>query len=256
MHWFVVILVFWSSPVLALAESDCLSAPYTHAETAEQHHLAGLLAEIRVLLAPFPALTESLERFGPALCLADQLDGAEGYLDPEAMAIVLRRNVPRDLQLGILLHELRHLDQFGRGFCPSGTLTMQENARAVFAMEADASAISLLVAWEGLMMGQPAVWEALLNWPSQNDIAIRLAQEFFRSADPATMAAEAFAQWYARGDRRERYYVESCSAYLDRQDAGHALPGTGALPDEYLERLCLLPQGGRYFCAYPTGFSR
>lgn len=256
MRWFVAFLVFWSSPVFALAEKDCLRAPYTHAETAEQHHLVGLLSEIRLLLAPFPALAESLERFGPALCLADQLDGAEGYLDPEEMAIVLRRNVSRDLQLGILLHELRHLEQFGRGFCPSGTLTMQENARAVFAMEADASAISLLVAWEGLMTGQPAVWEALLNWPMQNDIAIRLAQEFLRSGDPAIMAQEAFAQWYARGDRRERYYIESCSAYLDRQDASHALPGTGALPAEYLDRLCLLPQGGHYSCADPAGFSR
>ena len=106
------------------------------------------------------------------------------------------------------------------------------------------------------MMGQHGVWQALMNWPTQNDIAIRLAQEFFRPGDPAIMASEAFAQWFESDNRRERYYVESCGAYLDRLDSGHVLPGRRILPDDYFERRCLLPQGGRYNCAFPAGSSR
>ncbi len=234
----------------------CLDAPYAAAETGEARYLADLLQDLRPTLARHPALEAALEDLAPALCLAREMGGAEGYFEPATMRIVLARGHPRGLHQAILLHELRHLEQFARGFCPSDELTMTEHARSVFALEADASAISLLLAWDRLLDGDTAVWEAMLNWPSQTDIAVALAQEFFLSGDPAAMAAAAFAQWYESDERRERYYVAACSAYLDRNEIAHALTPTGRLPADFLDRLCLLPAGGGYPCIERKGGRR
>jgi hypothetical protein len=243
-------------PAWASAETVCLPAPHVRVENADEGYLASLVADLRPTLAHIPALTAALEDLAPDLCLDEAMGGAEGYFDPATMRIVLARGHPRELHQAILLHELRHLEQFARGFCPSDELTQSEYARAVFAVEADASAISLLLAWQRLLDGDPGVWEAMINWPSQTDIAIVLAREYFYSADPEAMAAAAFAQWYEGDERRERYYVASCSAYLDRQDIANALPAIGRLADGFLDRLCLLPDGSRYPCAERDGGRR
>lgn len=255
MRWLVALpLLFLPAPVSA--EPVCLPAPYAEAEGEEARYLGGLLSGLRPTLDRHPALAAALDGLAPALCLADDMSGAEGYFDPARMQITLARGQPAAMHQGVLMHEFRHLEQFSRGFCPSDSLSRDEHTRLVFALEADASAIALLLAWERLIEGDPAVWEAMMNWPSQTDIAVVLAQEFFRSGDRATMAAAAFAQWYESAERRERYYVVACGAYLERLEIAKALTPTGRLPDDFLDRLCLLPQGGGYPCAEREGGRR
>jgi len=248
---FAVILLCGAARAGAL---PCLMPPHDRPEGEVQTHLAGLLADLRPLLDHAPAMALALHELGPALCLDDGLQGAEGYFEPDAMRIVLHGGLDRGLQLGILLHELRHLEQFHRGICPSDRLAIGDHARMVFAIEADASAISLLLAWQRLLAGDPAIWEALMNWPSQSDIAISLAQEFFASADEGRMAAAAFARWYALDQRREGYYVDSCQAYLDQQDRSRRLPQYDRLPPDFLTAICRLPDGRPYPCAEPDPF--
>jgi hypothetical protein len=255
MHRLLTLLLF-ALPAPARADPVCLPAPHLRAESADERYLAGLLADLRPTLARHPALTAALDNLAPALCLDDAMDGAEGYFEPAAMRIVLGRGQAPEMHQAILLHELRHLEQFARGVCPDDTLTRSDHARAVFALEADASAIALLLAWERLLDGEPAVWEAMINWPSQADIAVALGREYFASGEPAAMAAAAFAQWYEADERRERYHVAACSAYLDRQDIARALPPAGRLPEDFPARLCLLPAGGRYPCAERAGGRR
>ncbi len=244
----IAALILLLLPAVARADPVCLPPPYLHAQSEDEHYLAGLVAELRPTLARHASLIAALEELGPELCLAEVMSGAEGYFDPAAMRIVLARGHTPFLHQAIFLHELRHLDQFSRGFCPDDALMQADHVRAVYAMEADASAISLLLAWERLMEGEAGVWEAMLNWPSQADIAAEMAREFFRTGYATAMAATAFTQWYASETRRERYYVASCSAYLERREGAQSLPATGTLPEDFLDRLCRLPDGVRYPC--------
>lgn len=85
---------------------------------------------------PDPALPEMVEWLppalddAPALCITPRIDGAEGYLNVESREIVLDGGTAPDLQRGVLLHELRHLDQLARGFCPGNALSLRDIARA------------------------------------------------------------------------------------------------------------------------------
>lgn len=199
-----------------------------------------------------PSVAVALEGLAPVLCVAGRIDGAEGYLDVEQREIVLNGQAEPGLQRGILLHELRHLDQLARGFCPGNVLTVRDNARATYALEADASAVSLMLAWQRRAAGDAAAWEALADWPQQADIAVRFSEEMAAGADLPDAVAAAFDQWYARPDRRESYYLASCSDYLDREDRGRLLRGTATLPGDFLARLCLLPDGRPYPCVEPA----
>lgn len=238
----------------AAADRICLAYPWSApaAAGATEAGLRVLGQWLGPTLAEAPALAAAVAQVAPDLCLSTRLDGALGFFDAEAGQIVLDPDASPALQRGILLHELRHIDQFGRGFCPGNTLAPAENARATFAMEADASAVSLMLAWQRRAAGDPSAWEALADWPQQADIAARFAAEIAAGADLRAAAAAAFAQWYADPVRRDSYHLSSCSAYLDREDQGHLLRGDGALPGDFLARLCLLPDGAPYPCAEPA----
>ena len=225
----------------ALADRACVAWPWSGGDPAPA--LLGLAEWLEPTLGEAPALAAALEGLRPALCVARRIDGAEGYLDVARREIVLDGRAAPGLQRGILLHELRHLDQLARGFCPANALSLRDNARATYALEADASAVSLMLAWQRRAAGDAAAWEALAGWPQQADIAARFSEEMAAGAGLPEAVAAAFTQWYARPDRRESYYLASCSDYLDREDRGHLLRGTAALPGDFLARLCLLPDG-------------
>ncbi|MBV1902542.1 MAG: hypothetical protein KUG58_02790 [Marinosulfonomonas sp.] len=74
-----------------------------------------------------------------------------------------------------------------------------------------------------------------------SDIAGRFAAVIPERGNVAAAAWAAFDQWYTSEKRTERYYIASCSGYLDRQDQAHALPRYLLLADDYLARLCQLP---------------
>jgi len=252
----VLALLIFLLPAIARAEPVCIAPPHLATETEDERYLARLIADLRPTLSRHPTLTAALEDLGPDLCLAEETSGAKGQFDPATMRIVLARGHHRFLHQAILLQELRHLDQFARGLCPHDALTPSERARATRAMEADASAISILLAWERLMNGDAGVWEAMLAWPSQADIAVELAREFFRTGFPAAMAEAAFTQWYASNERRERDLGAACSTYLERREIAPTLPAQDELPDDFLDLLCLLPDGSRYPCADRDGRRR
>lgn len=238
----------------AAGGETCLSAPYRVAEDADglRIEIAALALWLEPTLAGAPSLSEAFAALQPDLCLSVGIEGAAGYLDIETRRIVLDARAAPGLQRGILLHEMRHLDQFHRGFCPDNTLTLRENARATFAVEADASAVSLLLAWQRRALGDAAAWEALAVWPQQADIAATLADAFAAGVDLPEAAAMAFAQWYAQGARRQTYYAVSCGDYLEREDRGRLPRGGATLPPDFLERLCVLPDGRPYACAEPA----
>jgi hypothetical protein len=245
-----------SIPVIGLvsiahATETCIEHPYDLPVAEDQYGLVAMYRDITTALVHFPSLAEALDSAEPDLCFSSVMDNALAYLDFDQNRIVISEGLSKGMRNGVFLHELRHLDQFVRGSCPSDDLAMKENARATFAMEADASAISLLVAWEMKENGDDYVWAALSLWPSQTDIAESFAKEMADTGNVALAVTAAFYQWYASSSRVDRYYAASCSDYLDRQDASHKLPMYQLIPDAFLEDLCTLPDGSSYECSFP-----
>ena len=236
----------------ARAGEVCLQAPFAGGG-AGAVELAALVTQARALIAGFPSLVEALEMPGLTICLADRLHSEHGYFEDETRRVVLSGALGQERALAVLLHELRHVDQARVGACPDPGLSMHENARAVFAMEADANAIALLVAWKAREEGDGALWAALAGWDRTADIAAAFAEGMEEGGTPARAASRAFAAWYGSQDRQEAYFLSSCMAYLDRSDRQHALPSYDEVAPEYFEALCRMPDGAAYPCAEPEG---
>ncbi len=251
------LLVFLSLFSASTATGEtCIGAPYDSTEDAAQRELSALYANVSTALVRFPSLAETMETRAPQLCTASQMDEALGFFDVDRNRIVLSEDLSGDMKLIILLHEIRHLNQFAVGACPSDDLAMEEYALATSLLEADSSAISLLVAWDMKERGNPRAWDALAAWPTQSDIAARFAEEMQVSGSVESAVSAAFEQWFASEARRESYYLSVCSGYLDRQDASKALPRYQLVPSDFYAELCKLPNGTRYRCSKPQSRAR
>lgn len=235
----------------ATAEEPCIEPPFEDATSPAQNELLELRGKLLAALEEFPSLLKTLDDRAPDLCFLNTTHDAYGYLDVSENRIYVARSLASAMQLGILLHEVRHLDQLQLGACASDDLAMAEYARAVFALEADASAVSLLIAWSMKDRGDPSVWQSLSSSEPQSDIATRFATEMDDSGDVGMALSAAFDQWYEREDRRSRYYLSTCSAYLDRQDQSKAIPRYQLLPDSFFRDLCRMPDGREYACSEP-----
>lgn len=227
------------------AQSDCGRYPFeSSAELAEIHEA---LSEA---VASYPGLTDSLNS-NLTFCLAEAMLSERGYYEPDERKIVLARDMSPGLTLAVAVHELRHVEQFDVGSCPSLDLSMKEHVRAVFAMEADASVTSLVVAAGLREQGRPAMWDALTHWPMQADLATRFDTILNETSDVGLAASAAFVAWYDNDVRRDSYYVAVCSNYLDKIDREHLLPKYDDLSGSYFEDLCRLPDGSPYKCSGP-----
>ena len=236
---------------LAHATEICIEHPYQSSAAEDEKGFIAIYQEIIPALDHFPSLAEALDNAAPDLCFSSLTGSTLAYLDVDENRIVISEGLSKDMQIGVFLHELRHLEQFVRGSCPSDDLAIKEYAHATFALEADASAISLLVAWDLKENGRGSAWSALASWPSQSDIAASFASEMAGTGDVALAVSAAFNQWYASSTRLEQYYLATCSDYLDRQDANHNVPLYQLVPDAFLENLCTLPDGSKYECSQP-----
>ena len=226
----------------------CLSSTGER-RTSAQAALLALMDGMAPVFEAFPTYRDRLTTQATDVCLSASLHDARGYFSPEDNVIILQSDLPRDVQVAILIHELRHLEQYATGNCPTDRLAMSENARATLALEADASATSLFIANALKDAGQPETWAALAAWPTHKDIAAAFASELGASGDPRKATTAAFAQWYASPWRRENYYRASCSSYLDRQDSTKSLPQYNKIAPGFFKRLCRLPDGSPYDCA-------
>ena len=247
-----LVVAFAASANVAIAEEHCIEAPYISNGNAEHRKLGEIYHEINLVLNRFPSLAEAFETGAPDLCMSNQMDGALAFLDVEDNRIVFGSDLSKAMVIGVLLHEIRHLWQFAHESCPSDELAMKEYARATFALEADASAISLLVAWDMKENGQTAAWEALSSWHSQSDIASSFADTMAETGDTKLAVTSAFYQWYTSPARMDAYYFSACSDYLDRQDASHAIPRYRLIPTGFFNNLCKLPDGTPYECSDPN----
>lgn len=235
-----------SATVSAQAETLCGSPPYDVPQT-----VAEIVADVRRIVAGFEGLEHALTGAVNQICVTESMLEAQGYFEPESRRIVIAGGLSSGLAQSVMVHELRHAEQYAQGLCPTLALGMKDYAEAVFAMEADASVTSLVVAARQKAEGNPLMWEALTAWPMQADIADSFAATLQDTGDLSLAAHDAFDAWFAEERRIDAYYVASCSDYLDQIERDHLLPQYNALAPDYLTRLCLLPDGTDYECALP-----
>lgn len=241
-----VVLGLASGPA-AFAEQVCATHPYAEASGA----LSDLSGRLERTLAAFPSLAQALAEQAPILCLDDGLVEEQGYYEPKTNRIVLNSDLDQDFQLAILIHEIRHLEQFGRGYCPTIADRLTDYIRARLALEADASAIGVYIAWTLREGGDPGPWDSLATWPTHDDLVSRFASEIAAGADEVAATSATFAQWYQRADRREIYTFAICSNYLDALDREKVDPGAKTVPPDFAARLCRMPDGRPYDCTLP-----
>jgi hypothetical protein len=213
--------------------------------------LSNIHAALSKAIAPFPQLADTLNS-DLEMCLSDTMLAERGYYEPESHRIVLANDMTPGLTLAVAVHELRHVQQFGIGSCPSLDLSMKQYAQAVFAMEADASVTSLVVATYQRKQGDPAMWNALATWPMQADLAARFDATLSETSDIAAAASAAFSEWYESEERKQSYYFAACSNFLDQIDREHRLLQYNSLSDAYYADLCRLPDGSPYACESPA----
>jgi hypothetical protein len=227
----------------------CATPPY---EGARDAALGDLLDRTLPVIARYPSLDAALRETGPALCLFDTPSDALGFFEPEANRVMISADLDPELQRAIMFHELRHVEQFARGLCPDLSLAMGAFARATWALEADATTISLMVAWDLRQDGDGGPWDALATLPRYRDVAAAFAGEMAESGDLSKAGRAAFDSWYVSADRRDAYYIASCSSYLDTRDRTHALPQYGEIDGAFFDDLCVLPDGTPFPCEEPA----
>lgn len=227
-----------------------MTPPYVP-EGEKGHEIAAMISAIDPLREGFPDLFMAFDTVGPEVCLVDGAVEVRGYLDSESGRIVISADTERDGRVVILLHEMRHLLQRERGYCPSNEVSMEEAARAVLAYEADAMASTTAAAWELHAMGMPGPWNWLsVEWTRYSDIADAYAK--VRTGGDQRVAMEAaFAAWYGSDWRVHRYWRASSMDYLDREEAGHLLRSYDSLPEDHFANLCTMPDGSAYTCDVP-----
>jgi hypothetical protein len=231
----------------ARAVQTCVDAPWS----GGAGELAALAERALGVLAGYPSLLKAVQDQAPVLCLDDSLVEEQGYFEPKSRRIVLRQGIDPGLQLAVLVHEVRHLEQYARAVCPTVELTLSDYVRTRQALEADAAAISLLVAWDLRAAGDAAPWDALSIWPTHGDLATSYGAEMAASGDPAKATAAAFAAWFDDPERREIYAFVSCVHYLDTLDRTKVNPGKGTVDAGFTASLCQLPDGRPYECSLP-----
>lgn len=233
------------------AATLCLVPPYDQTATPAQRSARALLDAIeRLDPAPDPLL-EVLHRNGTALCIEDRPTTVRGAYNVDRNLIELSADLDFGERLLILIHELRHLDQYGRGFCPSTDFDLKEVTRFTYMVEADAQAVATYYAWKLKGAGQPEAWDAIARLKEYADIGAVFADSVLQGASPEDAVTAAFEAWFTSPWRVETYRLSSCAAYLDRLDETKRLRSYAPLPDDYFTGLCTLPGGAAYACTPP-----
>ena len=233
------------------AESLCLVAPYDQAGHQAQADLVALLAAIEALDPSPDPLLAVLRRTGAAICVEDRPTTVRGAYNVDSNLIELRADLDFGERLLILIHELRHLDQYDHGFCPSTDFDLREIQRFTFMVEADAQAIATYYAWMLRQAGRAEAWDAIARLKEYADIGDVFADSIAHGDAPVMAVGAAFDAWFTSPWRVETYRMSSCTAYLDRLDDSKRIRSYALLPEDYFTPLCRLPDGMPYPCAAP-----
>jgi hypothetical protein len=213
--------------------------------------------ELRELDAAVELLKQSgyfdilIRMSGVEICVDPLMTLFRGHYEPDEHVIVIGANASLEEKALIMAHELRHVDQAARGYAPSIAFAMRENVRQIFALEADAQAVTVLFAWSMREAGNHSLWQALKTLEHAGDMAAPCEAAMLAGAGQAAATRAAFSAWYQSPWRVENYFTAAAGAYLDQLDETRSVQSYRELPQGHFDRLCLLPNGGNYACRPP-----
>jgi len=190
-----------------------------------------------------------LQEADSAVCIDNRADETRGYYDFKYNVIAVREHLELLEKLIILIHEIRHVDQFLKGFYYSLDYAMEEIVRTTFAIEADVQAIVTLFAWRiKEQEGTDVLWRTLSGFKKYADISEAFEKEMLASSSEVKATRAAFSQWYKSEWRLNCYFKNTCSIYLDLLDDTKYIQKYSKLPEDYFDELCTLPSGRNYYC--------
>ncbi|WP_163272871.1 ImmA/IrrE family metallo-endopeptidase [Chelativorans alearense] len=227
-------------------ELECLSAAENDAEMAR-----GVAAAVAVLTNStefgdyFKALISSS---GVSVCQDPLSFACRGYFEPEGNIIAVAPGLTEGQKVIILAHELRHLDQHERGYPLSLKYDLREYVRQTFALEADAQAFAVLVAWSLREYGNDEPWTAAVGFEEFSDIA-KVFEEAVRAENsPGEVMRLTFKSWYSSPWRLEKYCLSAAGDYLDQLEVRKAIGRYEELPPDRFNTLCEMPDSSNYGC--------
>jgi hypothetical protein len=228
------------------------------AGTVETRHCLPMSHSVSEELRELDAATELLGQSGyfgnllrmsgVKICVDPLMMLFRGYVEPDEHVIVIGANASMAEKALILAHELRHVDQAARGYAASLEFDMRENVRLIYALEADAQAITVLFAWSMREAGNLSLWQALKTLEHVGDMAVPFEAAMLAGEGQIAATRAAFSAWYRSRWRVESYFTAGAGAYLDQLDETRSVQSYRALPKGHYDRLCLMPNGGNYAC--------
>ncbi|MBS9717433.1 DUF6782 family putative metallopeptidase [Pseudohalocynthiibacter aestuariivivens] len=187
-----------------------------------------------------------------AICIEDRSAPELGFFDAALNLIALHFSLNLDETVVILTHELRHLDQYSRGFCQSARFDVKEEVRFTYVIEADAMAVTAHEIWRMKELGYSGPWYALEHLGHYNDVAQSYAEIAGNDGTADAALTAAFDQWFTSEWRRDTYELATCMFYYDELDRTNTIQSYGLRSDSLLQNVCVLPDGSRYKCDLPA----
>ncbi len=243
----------YGEPVdLSLWRADFLERCYfqgkENTSNANVQEIEALLISLEKVPELASYILEAASQIHTAFCMDDKVDYSYAYYDKIHNLIDLKTYLAFNEQLIFFVHELRHIDQISRGFCPSLDYAVKEMASLTLALEADAQAITTLYAWRMKSNGYPEIWTTLNKIENYVDIGNAFTKELEESGDELLATRAAFEQWYGAEWRTKNYYFNACLSYWVMQDRNNTPDNYTLLPTDYYKSLCRLPGGENYGC--------
>jgi hypothetical protein len=196
-------------------------------------------------------LSNLIEDNAVTICWDPMSIQARGYFDPELNLVAIASGVDQAEKTVILAHELRHLDQRNRGYKLDLDYDAIEHIRQTYAIEADAEAFAILVAWENRYVGDPSPWNAALGSSHYSDIAVAFEEGRWGELSTTSAMKHLFIVWYQSDWRRVQYYYSAYGNYLDVLDSQHGIRMYRSFPEDHFDNLCILPpDNSNYGCHF------
>lgn len=188
----------------------------------------------------------TLEQLGTAMCLNDHRQSRTAAYGDVTNVLTVKSSLEPSWRLLYALNEARHAVQQTQGMLGSVNTTLEESARISFALEADATATTVLAAWRLREKGDVELWQHLAYDMHYNDLAVVFSQSMVQNKDEMAATRAVFDAWYGKAARIEEEFRNVLARERNQQLWTVERPYFEKLPSNFFDRLGELGDGRNY----------
>jgi len=188
----------------------------------------------------------TLEQLGTAMCLNDSRLARPAAYGETTNMLTVKSSLDPSWKLLYALNEARHAVQQTQGMLGSVNTTLEESARIAFALEADATATTVLAAWRLRQKGDGELWQHLVRDMNYNDLAAVFSQNMAQNKDEMTATRAVFDAWYGKASRIEAEFQNVLARERSQERWPVSRPYFEKLPPNFFDRLGELGDGRNY----------